>query len=320
MDHFAPQSSDKVNIVLMLIACALAFIVPLEMVLLSYAFLGPAHYLTQISWMHDRDYFTDQKMVWAYGAILTGLIIMAVYLPQMGGNDTIYSVYILALSAAFATVVTPKAWQRIILPLICLTVFLVIRGVFPEFVLGFILLFPSVIHIYVFTGCFILYGAFKSDNIWGFVSFAVFIACGLVFYFVKPSDIIIAPIFVANNIGIFERTATYLANLLSFRGWVDGHAVLGFLAFAYTYHYLNWFSKVNVIKWNVMDKRRVFIICVLYVLSISIYLYDYRIGVLALLFLSILHVLLELPLNILTIRSIGNSILKIIFVPRTPSF
>lgn len=320
MTHTHPRNSDQVNIALMIVSCAMAYALPLEMVLLSYAFLGPAHYLTQISWMHDKDYFTDNKRIWAYGLALTSLIITAIYMPFMGGNNTIYNIYIVALAGACAVILTPKLWQRLSIFLIIAAVFLVIRGVFPGFVLGLIILLPSVVHIYIFTGCFILYGAFKSQNIWGFISFWVFIACGAIFFFIRPSEAMIAPIFVTNNIGMFDGIAAYLANLLSFRGWVDGHAVLGFLAFAYTYHYLNWFSKVNIIKWNAMSKHRLISLSALYLLCISVYLYDYRTGFVALLFLSILHVLLELPLNVLTIKSLGRSIMNIRLRPRTPSF
>ena len=319
MTHTHPRNSDQVNIALMLASCAMAYALPLEMVLFSYAFLGPAHYLTQISWMHDKNYFTDNKMIWAYGLALTSLIITAIYMPFMGGNNTIYNIYVVALAGACAVILTPKLWQRLSIFIIIAAVFLVIRGVFPGFVLGLIVLLPSVVHIYIFTGCFILYGAFKSENIWGFVSFCVFITCGSIFFFIRPSEILLAPIFVTNNIGMFDSIAAYLANLLSFRGWVDGHAVLGFLAFAYTYHYLNWFSKANIIKWNAISKRRMISLCALYLLCISVYLYDYRTGFVALLFLSILHVLLELPLNVLTIKSLGRSIINIRFKPSAAS-
>jgi len=319
MTHTHPKNADQVNIALMLASCAMAYALPLEMVLLSYAFLGPAHYLTQISWMHDKNYFTDNKMIWAYGLALTSLIITAIYMPFMGGNNTIYNIYVVALAGACAVIITPKIWQRLSIFIIIAAVFLVIRGVFPGFVLGLIILLPSVVHIYIFTGCFILYGAFKSQNIWGFASFWVFIACGALFFFIRPSEAMIAPIFVTNNIGMFDGIAAYLANLLSFRGWVDGHAVLGFLAFAYTYHYLNWFSKVNIIKWNDMSKRRLISLSALYLLCIGTYLYDYRTGFVALLFLSILHVLLELPLNVLTIKSLGRSVISIRFKPSAAS-
>ena len=55
---------DKINylnIGLMLVTMALAYYFPFETFLFAYAFLGPLHYLTEISWLHDRQYFTKGK-------------------------------------------------------------------------------------------------------------------------------------------------------------------------------------------------------------------------------------------------------------------
>src|SRR5690606_7162898 len=64
-----------------------------------------------------------------------------------------------------------------------------------------------------------------------------------------------------------------------------------FIAFAYTYHYLNWFSKTTVIGWHKnLTSSRVITIGVVWILSISLYLYDYGTGLAALFLLSVLHV------------------------------
>src|SRR5690606_26882553 len=52
---------DLVNIVLMLLASVAAFLLPFELFLFSYAILGPLHYLTEIGWLHKRDYFSTGK-------------------------------------------------------------------------------------------------------------------------------------------------------------------------------------------------------------------------------------------------------------------
>jgi hypothetical protein len=70
-----------------------------------------------------------------------------------------------------------------------------------------------------------------------------------------------------------------------------------FIAFAYTYHYLNWFSKTNIIRWHKVPKRWLYTALGLWVSSIALYIYDYKTGFLALFFLSIMHVFLEFPLN-----------------------
>ena len=49
------------NIGLMLMSAVFAFLMPFETFLFAYAFLGPLHYLTEISWLHDKQYFTKGK-------------------------------------------------------------------------------------------------------------------------------------------------------------------------------------------------------------------------------------------------------------------
>jgi hypothetical protein len=52
---------DAFHAGLMLAALGLAYALPCRLILLSYAVLGPAHYLTEISWLHERSYFLPQR-------------------------------------------------------------------------------------------------------------------------------------------------------------------------------------------------------------------------------------------------------------------
>src|ERR1700722_19366782 len=52
---------NYLNIGLMLLTAAAAFARPFELFLIAYALLGPLHYLTEISWLHDRNYYTRGK-------------------------------------------------------------------------------------------------------------------------------------------------------------------------------------------------------------------------------------------------------------------
>src|SRR5882724_6019688 len=54
---------DAVHLLLMCTAAALAYLVPFELLLLSYVVLGPAHYLTEISWLPDRKFFLPHRGV-----------------------------------------------------------------------------------------------------------------------------------------------------------------------------------------------------------------------------------------------------------------
>ena len=85
-----------------------------------------------------------------------------------------------------------------------------------------------------------------------------------------------------------------------------------FIAFAYTYHYLNWFSKTSVIKWHQVPKKRLIVIGALWIAAVGFYLYNYSWGFNVLFLLSFLHVFLEFPLNHVTmvgiIKEIGGRI------------
>src|SRR6202034_2587791 len=57
------RTINAVHLALLLAALAITYVVPFELLLLSYVVLGPAHYFTEISWLHDRKYFLPHKSV-----------------------------------------------------------------------------------------------------------------------------------------------------------------------------------------------------------------------------------------------------------------
>ena len=78
---------DLVNIGLLIFSCALAFVIPFELFLFVYAVLGPLHYLTEISWLHDKNYYTKSKkdviLLVVISLFLTALFVVAVFLCLM---------------------------------------------------------------------------------------------------------------------------------------------------------------------------------------------------------------------------------------------
>src|SRR6266480_4246173 len=69
--------TDATHLGLMLSALGLTYLVPFELLLLSYVVLGPAHYATEISWLHDRKYFLPRRgiaLALALVAIVAALI------------------------------------------------------------------------------------------------------------------------------------------------------------------------------------------------------------------------------------------------------
>ncbi len=90
-----------------------------------------------------------------------------------------------------------------------------------------------------------------------------------------------------------------------------GILLMRFIAFAYTYHYLNWFSKTELIMWHKIPKARFMLVIILWVTSLILYRINYPIGLRWLYFLSFCHVLLEFPLNMVSIAGIFKESISI---------
>ena len=179
---------------------------------------------------------------------------------------------------------------------------------------------PTIFHVSLFTGAFILYGAMKGKHLSGYLSFGVFVLCVLSFLFINMDSTVLnlsdyvkesymksnfqyvnfslAKIFTSPEVGKFSFDSDLAVR------------VQAFIAFAYTYHYLNWFSKTSIIKWHQVPVLWIVLSGLIWLASIALYGYDYRIGLIALFFLSMLHVFLEFPLNHRTFLFIGSKLFK----------
>jgi hypothetical protein len=309
---------NYVNIGLMLASMVLAFLVPFELFLFVYAVLGPLHYLTEISWLHDRKYFAQSK--WdATILVLCGLAITISQYPPFKEvlepyvANYVFIAFFGALALAFVHNFYLKAVAIIITILAS-----VVADKMQLLLLAFI---PTLIHVYVFTGLFILYGALKSKSKSGYLSTLIFLLIPLVFIFVMPGARPIAiseyalkvyPQFEQINfisIDVLNAGSINRENMFDLiYNSNTGVVLMRFIAFAYTYHYLNWFSKTNVIKWHEIPKMRFVFVIVLWIASVALYAYEYKIGFEWLFLLSFLHVLLEFPLNHQSISGIFKEI------------
>jgi hypothetical protein len=314
---------NYINIGLILLACGVAFFVPFELFLFSYAILGPAHYLTEISWLHERNYFAQGRLNHVFlGTAGLALFLIVYANPQFKvfdaqtGEQMSTAVTYIAFASSLALVVLQKTLHRLIaILLVCASAY-ASTGAF----LFFSVFLPSLIHVFIFTGLFMLYGALKERSKSGYLTCAVFALCPLLFIFITPgakpvSQYILDyyPMFHVLNVAVLKLinadifktfnppiAAVYKSDL--------GLIVMRFIAFAYTYHYLNWFSKTSVIKWHQVPKKHLMTVGGLWAVSVAFYLYDYKIGFHVLYLLSILHVFLEFPLNHVSIIGIFKEI------------
>ena len=364
---------DKLNIGLMIFSLALAYLLPFELFLFVYAILGPLHYLTEISWLHQKNYYIpkNKKSLWIF-PILASILTIVLIINEIGdvakfkvdpeiskwGVNIIF--FLFAISLVF--ILLKKTWIKIVaiaaitiltisinFSSACITCtnptsgvensicepnkkeatkFIKSNGVdknadgmvminggdncattnkFPAMTLLFGAYIPTLIHVYFFTMFFMLYGALKSKSKYGYLAVITLIICGII-------PLIVDLPFVDYQIGentknIYNKTFLSLNQTLfsTFNlGPTDAANIYGsrmgimltrFIAFAYTYHYLNWFSKTSIIQWHKVPAANLSIVLLLWAVSVGLSAYNYFIGFTALLFLSFMHVFVEFPLN-----------------------
>ena len=399
------------NIGLMLITSVFAFFLPFETFLLAYAFLGPLHYLTEISWLHDRQYFTKGKYDFVPLLLIGVALSYAAFAKDFDFNIDFYKEFValnlfdkLLVLALFSSLLFAFVKNLVVKIIAILFIFIFISGwLAPEnaaenskstTIFALTSLVPTLIHVYVFTGLFMLFGALKSRSKTGLLSVLAFIivpiflvfglpvqtktnyisdygkeayyADGDGFFYTNVSildhfrlmnepnltnkqylDSIINKDSKTNQTPIAERqritdslsdklnqafivpnpdseyymrpipaklaipveSKDYYWNYVFFSGF--GIMLMRFIAFAYMYHYLNWFSKTEVIRWHKVPKIRFIAVLLLWLTACALYAYNYSLGLSFLFFLSFTHVLLEFPLNMVSIVGIGKETYQI---------
>ena len=394
------------NIGLMLITAVFAFFLPFETFLLAYAFLGPLHYLTEISWLHDRQYFTKGKYDFVPLLLIGVALSYAAFAKDFDFNIDFYKEFValnlfdkLLVLALFSSLIFAFVKNLVVKIIAILFIFIFISGwLAPEnatenskstTIFALTSLVPTLIHVYVFTGLFMLFGALKSRSKTGLLSVSAFLiipiylvyglpvtpkknyisdygkeayyADGDGFFYTNVSimdhfrlmnepnltnkqylDSIINKDSKTNQTPIAERqritdslsdklnqafivpnpeseyymrpipaklaipieSKDYYWNYVFFSDF--GIMLMRFIAFAYMYHYLNWFSKTEVIRWHKVPKIRFVAVLLLWLIACALYAYNYSLGLSFLFFLSFTHVLLEFPLNMVSIVGIGK--------------
>ena len=403
---------NYLNMGLMALSALLAYFLPFETFLFAYAFLGPLHYLTEISWLHDRNYFSKGKYDFVVLLVIGVLLSYAAFAKDFGINVDFYESFVeanlfdkLVVFALFSAILFALVENIFVKIVSIFLLFVFISGwLAPEradanrastTVFALTSLVPTLIHVYVFTGLFMLYGALKSRSKTGLLSIVTFILFPIILVFYAPvetkSNFISdygKKAYYADGEGFFYTNVSILDHfkltddpLLTNKQYLDsvinkksednqmavadraritdslknklnenfivqnsqseyylkpipvkyaipingkdyywntvffstiGIMLMRFIAFAYLYHYLNWFSKTEVIRWHKVPKIRFAAVIILWLLACGAYAYDYSIGLNFLFFLSFTHVLLEFPLNIVSIVGIGTESISIL--------
>ena len=476
---------NYLNIALMFMSAILAYYMPFETFLFAYAFLGPLHYLTEISWLHDRQYFSKGKYDFTFLLFIGVALSVAAFAndfeflnfdlapPLVDAKTDFVQWYysmsfgdifiMLALFSAVLFVLFKDIKIKlasilimyvivyfsfnldldllgifILMGLFSAALFVFVKNIYikiaciallyigiyynysPDWfgldnefltqeeiseakseknefknssvIFALTSLVPTLIHVYVFTGLFMLFGALKSRSKTGLLSIVFFVSIPVLLVFSLPvkkegnylsnygteayyaegtgffntNVSIIKQFELSPNatwkdlIDIQEKDSTERMKMYSMyrdslgkefvsedgehiqlaqaimegkireegresykknmkESWWSvvffseiGIMLMRFIAFAYLYHYLNWFSKTEIIRWHKVPKIRFIGVIALWLISCGLYAYDYAIGLSFLFFLSFTHVLLEFPLNVTSIIGIGKETRSII--------
>ncbi|MFM7015131.1 MAG: hypothetical protein ACKOX3_02280 [Bacteroidota bacterium] len=331
------KNIDRLNLFLIIFSLIIAYKIPFELFLFSYAFLGPLHYLTEINWLKERNYFIKTKE-WIWTFILFGLIISVPFLMTLPLFKFIYEIkvvkdFLMTLNASSNVILLASLFFSIglvFLKELKLTIVFLISSIllsylilkYVTFSLVLVSVFlPTVIHVYLFTWLFMLFGAMKSRSTPGYIGVVLLAIVPIVIAYgnVHPDQYVLSQGTKDNYLssGFYALNSSLAKSLVGIQNEsfsllsLIGIKIQIFIAFAYTYHYLNWFSKTSIIGWHKgSSKMRLGIIATLWIASIGFYLYDYHTGIIVLFFLSFLHVFLEFPLNVVSIKGISEGLFK----------
>ncbi len=320
---------DILNIGLILLSLWIAIKIPFDLFLFSYAVLGPLHYLTEINWLKEKNYFVKSKKIWISIFIFFAAAI-AIY-PLINlinlSIDTSVKEAILFVSSKInmflltgflfsISLILIKKSSHLFISLVLS--FLIATGLYlylPSWVYIFGLFLPTILHVYLFTLLFMIYGSSKSKSRFGVYGSILMclVPIGIIFMNIDSSTYTVsestAAIFdtikildvnleIAKLIGAFEGEKFNAMSVLNLKIQI-------FIAFSYTYHYLNWFSKTSIIGWKKsLSKKKIALVLFIWVSAVGLYYYDFQTGLIALFFLSFLHVFLEFPLNVTTIKAL----------------
>lgn len=276
---------------------------PLETFLLAFCVLGPAHYLTELEWLAERRFFTTAAAARGLGALsLLGAALATALEAGVVPDSSRWPAQVVALAvlgAALGVLVRP---ERPLLPAaLSASGVVVLAGTSwakAVFVLLGVLL-PTVLHVAGGTLLFLLSGSLRRGDLGDRVALVVMLGASA-WLLASPSPVVASA----------EVTQRYQEGF----GWLDAQlaeltglarpALVRWLAFAYTWHFLNWFGKLGT-TWR---PRRWPLLLGGWALAVTLYAVNPTWGFWFVAWPNLAHVLLELPLNLRTARGlVGRS-------------
>jgi hypothetical protein len=310
---------DAIQCVLLILSWCMAVALPVELIMFSYVVLGPLHYLTEIAWLDRRNYFLPKRtdavclaVCSVLGILASGwlTLLLTTDSPWLQFHVQFFAITMAMAAFVFALVLrsTVNLRWRIGLSasiVSCVAGYFYVNDVRLYHAI-FAVLIPTLVHVFLFTGVFMFSGALKSRSMLGIVSVLLLCvgAMSLLYFDAgmrsTRNALSLAPMYQA-TFGFLERFLEPLIVVGTDTKPIEGAAwksqIASFLAFVYTFHYLNWFSKTSIIHWHRISASTTAIIIVVWLGALALYISNHNAGLFAVGFLSLLHVFFEFPLN-----------------------
>lgn len=311
---------EYLNCLMLLLSIGVACILPFDTFLFSYAVLGPFHYLTELHWLKRKIFFlskVDVSLFLGLSVIVTAVLFLN-YINGFSMNmERMVGIILLAffIFCIYLLFTLKSKITKLILSFLILSVGILYVAK-PGLIILLGLFLPTLIHVYIFTAFFMMMGYFRSPDKIGLISIVLLLLMPFLIYFLPLENLALARTEsekLYHSTG-FKMINEWLVFILGKNEIKNSAFVLKtqiFIAFAYTYHYLNWFSKTSVIGWaRSLELKKMILVSGIWILSIALYLYNYQTGLMVLFILSMIHVLAEFPLNALSIKTVFQKLIN----------
>ena len=223
------RGNDAIHLGLMLLAFAASYLVPFELLLLAYVVLGPAHYFTEISWLHDRSYYLPHR------GIAGALAIIAVVAALIDNASWFGFAMWGALVVCAMLAATTSAIESMLLFMVAIVLSAIMYSSGSSLaVIG--ILIPTLIHVSLFTLIFMVLGAHRSGSRVQAALVVVYVLAVATILLLPPTAEIRISSFARVGQDYFGNVGPALGRLFGVPGLVLDTRLTSLLAFVYTYH------------------------------------------------------------------------------------
>ncbi|HEV2576359.1 MAG TPA: hypothetical protein VGU25_04020 [Acidobacteriaceae bacterium] len=284
----------------------------MQVFLFSFAVLGPLHYLTEIAWLRKKNFYLGKSVVPSRGYLVAAVVAVVLSLSSDLVKHDLWFWTVGAMLLISLSVLVRNVYVIAVVAVAALVTSLFLR----TWVFFIAAMVPTLVHVFFFTWTFMVSGALreKRKTLAKWVNPALAVATPVVLMFLPIHYGVLGGFWLRAESMTFFSIHTKLAADLHQTMMLNGTllnspliaGLIRVFAFAYLFHYLNWFAKTEVLEWHKISRRGWLAIAVIYAACLGSFAVSFRFGFMLSSSLGLLHVVLEFPLNWQTLRFVAG--------------